>query len=124
VYPFVHASLLHCVVNCWCLLCIVFLYDIRPVMLIGAYIIAASYPCSFLDFLYPSGMLPTVGASGICYALLGRYSFGVKRKLYYQLWWACFIGIGFFFPNCNAWLHLYCYLCGLVLALLNKPIKV
>lgn len=123
-YHFFHANIIHCTINCWCLLCIVFIYDIHLPMIISAFIIASSYPCESLDFLYKAGMLPTVGLSGICYALLGRYSLSVERKLYYQLWWAFFIGTGFFFPNSNAWLHLYCYLCGVVVAALNKPYKI
>lgn len=120
-YQFFHAGWIHLAVNCWALLCIVFLYEIDLKMLLGALAAAASFPCGLLAPLYSTPMLTTIGLSGMCYALLGRYSFGVKRKLYYQLWWAFFIGIGFFFPSVNAILHLYCYLCGLLLALLNKP---
>ena len=122
-YHFFHANILHLIVNCWALLCIVFIYNIQSPMLVSAFIIAALYPCESLNFLYPEGMLPTIGLSGICYALLGRYSLSVERKLYYNLWWAFFIGIGFLSPYSNAWLHLYCYLCGVVIAALNKPYK-
>lgn len=122
LYPFFHASWLHCLVNCWCLLSIVFLYEISLPMLIGSFIVAASFPFNGLSFLYAS-FLPTVGMSGVCYALLGRYSLLVRRKLYYQCWVLCFIGIGFIFPTSNAWLHLYCYAVGVLLSFLNKPLN-
>lgn len=122
LYPFFHASWWHCLINAWVLLSIVFLYDIDIVMMFGAFIVAASFPYNGLSFLYASPVLPTVGMSGVCYALLGRYSLLVRRKLYYQCWWLFFIGLGFLSPNSNAWLHLYCYLVGVVLSFLNKPI--
>lgn len=126
LYPFFHASWLHLAVNCWALLSIVFLYQISFPMMVSSFIIAASYPIGPLSFLYGGAIMPTVGLSGLCYALLGRYSFifsdNRKSRLKYHAWFAVFIGIGFFFPQSNAWLHLYCYLCGFILAQLNRPI--
>ena len=127
VYPFFHASWLHLIVNCWVLLSIVFLYQIRLPMVLSSYAIAASYPINALACLY-AAPLPTVGLSGVCYALLGRYSWEFsasrKRRLNYHFWFSCFIALGFFFPQSNAWLHLYCYLGGAVLAQLNRPIMI
>lgn len=92
-------------------------------MMVESFIIAASFPAGFLSFMYPNPMLPTIGASGMIYALLGRYAFSIEKIVKYNLWWAFFIGMGFLFPYANAPLHLYCYLCGFILALLNKPIS-
>lgn len=118
LYPFFHANLLHAALNAWCLLSVVFIYDISLWRLALAYIIAVSVPpCCFVD-------TPTVGLSGLVYVLFGTISFEVGRKLHYQLWLLFYLAIGFLFPNTNAWLHLYCYLVGCVVALLNKPIKV
>ena len=36
-YPFFHASLAHTLINCWCLLSIVFMYDVSAAYLIIAY---------------------------------------------------------------------------------------
>ena len=58
------------------------------------------------------------------FALFGRISFEVKRKLYYQAWMIAYLVIGFLFPNVNAWIHLYCYAIGFAVALINKPIKI
>lgn len=123
LYPFFHASFLHALLNAWCLLSIIFIYPVSSWMLLGAYIISASFPVGLFASLYDAS-LPTIGASGICYALIGRLSFVVRRKLLYQSWALFFLCIGFFLPYANAWLHLYCYLCGLILGLLNKPIRI
>lgn len=128
LYPFFHASWLHLVTNCWVLLCVVFLYQITFPMMLSSFIIAASYPIGALSFLYAGAIAPTLGLSGLIYALLGRYSWlfscQTKRRLFYHSWFAVFIGLGFFFPQSNAWLHLYCYLCGVFLAQLNRPITI
>lgn len=118
LYPFYHANLLHALLNTWCLLSVVFIYDISLWRLSLAYIIAAAVPlCCLHD-------TPTVGLSGIVYALFGSISFEVGRRLYYQLWMLFYIAIGLLFPNTNVWIHLYCYLAGCAVALLNKPVKV
>lgn len=118
LYPFYHANLLHAALNIWCLLAVVFIYDISIWRLCCAYAIAISIPTFCLS------VIPTVGISGILFALFGSISFEVERKGYYQLLMIAYIIIGFLFPNTNAWIHLYCYLAGCMVALLNKPIKV
>lgn len=113
-YPFFHAGILHAGINVWCLLSVVFIYDISLRRLCLAYIVAVSVPTFCLSETV------TVGMSGLVFVLFGSISFEVKRKLYYQ---ACmFAGLvtGFFFPNINAGIHLYCYLAGVAGALLNK----
>lgn len=118
LYPFYHAGLLHAILNAWCLLSIVFIYDITLWRLALAYAIAIFIPSLCLSHI------PTVGLSGLVFALFGSISFEVGRKVYYQLWMIAYLIIGFVFPNTNAWVHLYCYLAGCAVALLNKPIKV
>lgn len=118
LYHFYHASVLHAALNCWSLLSVVFLYEISLSRMLTAYAVAASVPAVCLSHH------PTVGLSGVIFVLLGTISFEVKRKRYYQSWMIAFIAIGFLFPNTNAWVHLYCYLAGVIAALLNKPIKV
>lgn len=75
-----------------------------------------------------SGILPVRYSHGrtfgACFALFGSLSFEVGRKVYYQLWMLTYLIIGFLFPGTNAWVHLYCYLAGCLIALLNKPVKV
>lgn len=117
VYPFFHASPLHAVVNAWCLLCIVFLYDVSVSRLLTAYIVAMAVPGVLLS------EVPTVGLSCVCYFLLGTLIFQVKRKLYFLFSTALYIAVGFLFPSVNALIHLYGYLAGLLVGLLNAPLS-
>ena len=118
LYPFYHANLLHATLNAWCLLSVIFIYDISLWRFTLAYIIAVGVPSFCL-----SG-IPTVGLSGVVFALFGSISFEVQRKAYYQLWMLAYLVAGFFFPNTNALVHLYCYMAGGAVALLNKPVKI
>lgn len=117
-YPFYHANLVHAILNGWCLLSVVFIYDISLWRLVLSYIVAVTIPTLCLSDI------PTVGLSGVVYFLFGTISFEVQRKLYYQLWMLFYIFLGFIFPNTNALVHLYCYLVGVCFSLLNKPIKI
>lgn len=125
-FHFFHASLLHALMNVWVFLSVVFLFDISLASIITAFAIGSLFPCDSMYSIWPSMeslLLPTVGLSGVCYALMGRVAFMVQRKLYYQLWLWFYIGIGFLFPNVNAWIHLYCFLAGIGIGFLNKPLK-
>lgn len=117
LYPFFHVGIIHAVLNVWCMLSVVFIYNVSLSRLSFGYAAALSIPDCCLS------SIPTVGLSGLVFALFGSLSFEVRRRLYYQSWMAAYLIIGFLFPNTNAWVHLYCYIIGLVWALLNKPIK-
>lgn len=117
-YSFFHANILHAMLNAWCLLSIVFIYDINMIRLSLSYMSAISIPSSLL------GNVPTVGLSGIVFFLFASISFEVNRKVYYQAWMIFYLVLGFIFPNSNGIIHLYCYIMGLSYALLNKPIKI
>lgn len=117
VYPFLHGSLLHCALNCWCLLSIVFFRRIPLWQLIAAYLIAITYPADLLGV-----QTATVGLSGVCFALLGIISLASIRCWLNIIAIGTFICVGFLLPNINASLHLYCYLAGLLVSLLTTPI--
>lgn len=117
VYPFFHAGLLHAAVNAWCFLSIVFLYDVSAWRLLTAYIVAVVVPGFLLS------EVPTVGLSCICFFLLGSLIFEVRRKLYFMSCMALYIAVGFLFPSVNALIHLYGYLAGLLVGLLNAPLS-
>lgn len=117
-YPFCHVGIVHALLNAWCLLSVVFIYDISLSRLCLAYIISVFIPSICLS------ATPTVGLSGVVFALFGSISFEVERKAYYQLWMLAYLVAGFLFPNTNALVHLYCYMAGGVVALLNKPVKI
>lgn len=124
LYPFFHANILHALLNVWCLLSLVFIYDISIGRLLLAYIVAVTVPIDTLGIFIAALNAPTVGLSAVVFMLFGSISFEVLRKWYYQAWMLFYLIAGFIFPNTNAWLHLYCYLAGLVIALLNKPITI
>lgn len=117
VYSFFHASTFHALVNVWCLLSIVFLYDVSIWRLLTAYIVAVIVPGFLLS------EVPTVGLSCVCYFLLGSLIFEVKRKLYFISSMALYIAVGFLFPSVNAVIHVYGYLAGLLVGLLNAPLS-
>lgn len=134
-YSFFHVSLMHALVNGWCLLSIVFVYDVTLYSLAIAYITAVTFPVDTLSELLPCALplgVPTVGLSAVCFSLLGQIAFQVKRKLYYQVWVLSFVAMGFVLPplcsvfGChiakpNNILHLYCYVVGLLVGFLNSP---
>lgn len=117
-YHFMHANIFHTLMNVWCLLSIVFMYNVTLWRFATAFAIAVSIPEICLLHI------PTIGLSGVIFALMGSISFEVERKLYYQAWIFAYLALGFVIPNVNAWLHVYCYLVGVAVALINKPIRI
>lgn len=104
-YQFFHASWIHLAINVWTFLYAVFIYNLKIPSLVVAFIISVIVPLS---------ATPTVGLSGIVFALYGFISFRFKNKILYHSWMMFFILIGFFFHNINALLHLYCYLTAIL----------
>lgn len=116
LYSFFHTNIFHALINIWCFLSVVFVYEPSWRRLLLTYIIAVAVPPLALS------TTPTIGLSVVCYALLGATTFEVQRKLYYTMWIATFVALGFLFPYVNATIHLYGYLAGLIVGLLNAPL--
>lgn len=116
VYSFFHVSVTHALLNSWCLVSIVFIHDISWKNLITAYVIAVSAPTFVLS------ITPTVGLSAVCFALLGIISIKARQKLYYNICISVYIILGLLLPGVNGWLHLYSYMAGLLVGLLNMPV--
>lgn len=112
-YQFAHAGLLHALINCWCLLSVEFFRDVSWRKLLAAYIISATFPSILLS------STPIVGCSGMCFALLGMCALGERLK--YHIFMAAMLSVGFFLPSMAAWLHMYCYVAGLLVALPFYP---
>lgn len=115
-YSLFHASIPHALINAWCFISIIFLYEVKIWQLIIAYLIAVCVP----DFTL--SITPTVGLSAVCFALYGMILFQVKRKVYYNACMAAYILVGFIFTQVNGWIHLYTYVAGLLVGFLTMPI--
>lgn len=105
-YPFCHANVLHALANAWCLVAVAKGYRTSVADIMAAYAVAVTVPPFVL-----SGT-PTVGLSGVCFALIGMMAWRVRRRLCYNAWAMAFIAVGFAFPQVNAWLHLWCLAMG------------
>ena len=109
-YHFFHANALHLFLNLWCFLSCVFLADISAGRLFAAYLIACTAPA-----LSP---VPTVGFSGVCFALLGFVMWQSGNKLEYN----AYVLLGIVLPlvvvphAVNNLLHLYCYAVAVMVA--------
>lgn len=110
-YHFFHANFFHALCNVWCLLAIAFYYNIEDYELLLAYIIACAVPSVAMT------SQPTVGASGICFALMGIVLYKVARKRYYLSWIVPIVAVGFIIPGMAAGVHLYCFITGLIASL-------
>lgn len=115
LYHFFHVSAIHCLMNVWCLLAVAFTFNIAVSDIVVAFVCASFTPIMWDE--------PTVGLSGICFVLLGRFSYLVEHKVYYHSYMAAFILLGMLIPSVNGIIHLYCYIAGLLYGLLINPIK-
>lgn len=111
-FSFFHASVLHCVLNLWCLISILRVYDIPYWLLLLTFVISCITPNFFLS------NIPTVGLSSICYVLLGFYFLSANSKALYSLCMLVSLGMGFFFPSVNAMIHIYGYISGIFIGLI------
>ena len=126
-FNFFHASFIHGFMNVWCLLALLFYYDLPLRSIIAGFLISATFPIAWCYQYLPMTealTIPTIGLSGVCFYLIGRASFIVQRKIYFQCWvWTSLI-IGFVFAKyMNGHIHLYCYAIGVIVSYFNKPIK-
>lgn len=124
VYSFFHAGIIHCLVNCWCLLSVVFIYSLPLSRLLIAYTVAVIYPFATAT--------PTVGLSAVCFCLLGQVSWLTRRRLFFHLWIAGFIALTYIIPSIflhygitmaipDNTLHIYSYVVGLMVGFLFSP---
>lgn len=106
-YPLFHVNILHAFCNAWCLISLVFLYDLPWWKTALAFAVAISIPSCILT------ATPVVGMSGACLALMGLTVPVVRRKVMLLGWINFFLVLGFLFPNVAAWVHVYCFTVGL-----------
>lgn len=106
-YPIFHVNILHAFCNAWCLISLVFLYDLPWWKTALAFAVAISVPSGLLT------STPVVGMSGACFALMGLTVPVVRRKLMLLGWISLFLVMGFLFTNVAAWVHVYCFIAGI-----------
>ena len=115
-YPFCHANIFHAMGNAYCLFLVTKSYRMSIAALLTAYAIAVAVPAFVLS------TTPTVGLSGMCFALIGLPFWRVRRKLYYNAWAVGFIAITSIFNHIAAALHLWCLFMGEAVGFLNAPV--
>lgn len=122
-YHFFHANIFHALTNVWCLLSLTFFYDITMRDIIIAYIIASLYPAGYISQWMAWTLLPTVGLSALCFALMGLLFWRIHRKAYYSFFVFAIMAVGAAFPAVNTVIHLYSYLAGLFVGILFMPVR-
>lgn len=117
-YHHFHASVFHLLCNLWAFLTIVFYMNPSITRVIGAFLLASTFPASWL------GDSSVIGLSGTIYVLCGMYSLSsptLRGRVRYNTFMLVFITAGLVFPSVCVSIHLYCYALGLVIAVLNYP---
>lgn len=102
LYPLCHVNIWHLLVNVLCF----WMVPCR-IHLISSYVVAVL--CSFLPCFTVE---VTLGFSGVLFASVGM-SWGRVNRFWQMVWrnkW--FLVIPFFLPHVNAFIHVYCMLCG------------
>lgn len=115
LYHFFHTSIIHLLVNSWCLLCLFFACNTSLRALIVAYIIATCTPI-FWD-------TPTLGLSAMLYALLGMQSWRARDKRTYHSFISVSLLFGILLPSVNGWIHLYAYIAGILAGATDRLVK-
>lgn len=102
-YSLFHANIIHLFLNVWCFLSCVFLADVPASVLAASFLIASTVPAYSCK--------PTVGLSGVCFALLGFIMLNARKKTSYNI----YIAISILLPtvllpgSINNLAHAYCY---------------
>ena len=102
-YQFAHANIFHLAVNIYVMYFCITRFNLSQSQILSCFIISAILPAL--------SHIPTIGASGIVYAMLGIINTMVVEKAKFAAWIALYITISYFFNN-NWCIHLCCYLLG------------
>ena len=102
-YQFFHANIFHLAANLYVMWLCITRFKLSQWQMLMCFIISAMAPATL--------PMPTIGASGIVYAMLGIINTMVVEKLRFAMWIAVYIAISALF-NCNWSIHLCCYALG------------
>lgn len=115
LYPLFHVNVFHALLNVWCLLSIAFNLRVNLAQLLLCYAVAATYPVDTISAL--TGVTaPTIGLSGVCYALIGMTFYQFGDKLTYAIATAIVFLIGHLMGASNNILHIYAFVAGLLIS--------
>ena len=114
-YHFFHVNVFHALMNSWCLLGLAFFYHLRLRDIIIAFAVAASFPPCLCT-------APTVGLSGMLYALMGLLLPQMSRKLFCCLWLAAWNIAALLIGGSAVEVHAYCFCSAVVNNLLYNRI--
>ncbi len=115
LYPFLHVSLLHVLLNIYCFILLVFRYSCSISSMVLGYITCALCP----EWLLTD--TPTLGLSGMYFFLLGRITLGAHWSKSTYVWLVAMLLLGFVVPSTNGSIHLYAYVVGLAIGWLVTP---
>ena len=104
-YQFFHTSIFHLGANIYVMWFCTTRFALKQWQLLMCLIISMLTP--------PIYTMPTIGASGIVYAMLGMINAIVLKKLRFASWIALYITISAFL-NCNWVIHLLCFILGFI----------
>lgn len=112
MYQFLHANIFHCLANIWCLLIMLYAWNITLRRLLIAYLISVIFGIVIMN---TPNLQSIVGFSGVTYALAGLYSItnNRKRDKRYILTILVTILLTAFIPRMSVLTHLSCYLIAL-----------
>lgn len=115
-YSFFHASWLHLLINIYVLLTLGFALDLRMGELVISYVLACAVPSFCI------GVLPTVGLSGMIYAMLGMRTMRNSNPGSVILNVVLITAASIFLSHIAWRLHAYCYCSGLLISVLSTPL--
>lgn len=116
LYPFFHGNAFHLAINIFVFLQAVFLADVSFLAVLLSWIIASTvFPVTWST--------PTVGLSGVIYALFGIITWRSSSPLFFVSCTMLYVAIGLLNPASNTYLHLYSYAVGLLVGILGKPVE-
>jgi membrane associated rhomboid family serine protease len=122
LYPLFHVNIFHAFLNVWCLLSIVFYFRVSLGQILLSYAIAVMYPVDTISLL-TSITAPTVGISGVCYALIGMTFYQFSDKIFFAFTTAALFLLGHLLGASNNVLHIYTLAGGLLTNSLWRYIK-
>lgn len=119
-YMFQHSNIIHLLLNSFSFLVVWIALQrfVKQVYILPVFIIA--FAASFLP--YASYVEPTVGVSGVVYAMMGMFVLYLKNKglVIFLLSVLITLIVSYFVPNSNFFLHLYCLVGGVVYGMFDK----